>query len=402
MNSYTTTLSRNIWKYYALRIFGKRAYLPLIAIYAVSVAKITLYDIGIIAAITSATQLILEIPSGYIADKIGHKRALMLGAVLTTISPLAYVILPNFMGIMLGSSIFFAGVSFYSGTIEAFIHETLLELKREKETAKIMSMAQTIGLIGNAVLIALVPLTYSIDPRLPFVIGAILLGINFIITTTLTSPIKAREDVQELEHLSFKRLMQAFRASNHHILFTLIGITTALSHSLYEFRELYFQDLGIPIETFGFILALTSILGAILSYNIHKLKKWKASTFYLLDFIFYAVLTICLGFATHPIIGIILFISLSAYGRSRKILIHAYVLDDCPTRKLKATYMSLLSFSGALNTIWAPLLLGYSMGRLGISMGYTTSGIIMSIIFSVVYVIYRYRQKNTQEKTPIV
>ncbi len=392
---YASALNRNIYKFYIHRVLSKRAFLPLIAIYAVHVAKVSLFELGVIAAITAAVQFLLEVPSGYIADKVGHKRSLVLGSVIVTISPIAYVLWPNFIGVMLGSAVFFAGVSFHSGTMSAFIHETLLELGREKETARIMGLSQTIGLLGNVIIISLVPLAYIVDVRLPFIIGALLLLASLAVILTLTTPLKTHRSVQELEHISFMRLVGAMRQSNHHILFLLLGVSTAVSHKIPEFREILFQEIGVPIVIFGFILAASSLLGAVFSYNIHKLNKvLSARSFYLFDLLVMTILTILIGFSVNPVFGVIFFVLFAAYGRSREVPIYAYILEGSPTRQLKATYMSLLAFFSSLNSIWVPLFLGYVIGELGINKGYIVFGVVALGLLLALYALYIKEQRK--------
>lgn len=388
-SNYSLALNRNIYKYYAHRILAKRAYLPLIAVYAVNVAKVSLFELGAIAAITATVQFLLEIPSGYISDKVGHKRALVFGSIIISVSPMAYILWPNFTGIMLGSVIFFAGVSFHSGTMEAFVHETLLELKREKETAKIMGLSQTIGLAGNVAMVSLVPLTYMVDVRLPFAIGGVILLADLVLMLTFTTPLKTHKSVQELEHVSFTRLIRALHGSKHHLIFILLGVATAVSHMVPEFRELLFQEIGVPTVLFGFILGASSLVGVVFSYNIHKLHRvLPAKKFYLFDLLTLTILTIFIGLATNPVVGVILFVLFTAYSRSRRIPIQAYLLADSPTRKLKATYLSLLTFFSSLNIIWVPLFLGYMIGELGINRGYTAFGIITLVLLLGLYGIY--------------
>lgn len=390
MNSaYTHALNWNIYKYYAHKVLSKRAFLPLIAIYAVNVAGVSLFELGIVAAITALVQLILEVPSGYIADKVGHRRTLILGSIITAASPFTYILWPNLIGVTLGSAVFFAGVALHSGTIEAFVHETLLELKREKETARIMGLAQAIGLAGNVIVISLVPLSYVIDVRLPFIIGAIFLVAELIVMLTLTTPRRTHKDVRELEHVSFSRLVRAMHHSNHHLLFLLLGVSTAVAHKLPVFREILFQDLGVPVVLLGFILAASSILGAIFNYYIHKINDlMPAQKFYFIDLLIMSLLTIAIGFAVNPVLAVALFTLFVAYSRSRIVPIHAYILADSPTRQLKATYMSLLAFSSSLNSIWAPLLLGYVVAELGINQGYSAFGAITLVLSLILFALY--------------
>ena len=72
------SLEGNIVKYCIYKIFTKRVYLPLIAIFLIDHCNVTLTQIALIASITSIATIILEIPSGYIADRCGHKETLVL------------------------------------------------------------------------------------------------------------------------------------------------------------------------------------------------------------------------------------------------------------------------------------------------------------------------------------
>lgn len=389
---YRKKLEQNIYKYYVFRVFDKRAFLPLIAIYAVGVAGVSLFQLGIIAALTAVIQLILEIPSGYISDKIKHKNALILGSVLVSISPLAYVWWPSFWGVFWGAGVFFAGVAFFSGTTQAFIHETLLELGREKELTQVLGKSQAVGMLGNVVIIALVPLTYGVDERLPFIIGAGLLFVTLLIAITFVTPIRTSKSVQELENVSFARLIKAVGAGNNYALFFIIGLATAVNFKVPEFREIYLQDIGVSVTLLGFILAMASLLAALFNLYIHRLRVVPARKFYIVDILVLTLLTVLIGFTMNPILGVVLFILFTAYGRSRRTLIHSYILDESPTRELKATYMSLYSFFTMLNVIWVPVVLGYLIGTLGTNVGYAVFGAVMLVLLMALYVSYLRRQ----------
>lgn len=68
----------------------------------------------------------MEIPSGYIADRWGHKQSIAFGSFISAVSVLPYIFFPGFLGGLIASCLFFGGYAFVFGTIQAFIHETLL------------------------------------------------------------------------------------------------------------------------------------------------------------------------------------------------------------------------------------------------------------------------------------
>ena len=64
------TANRNIKLYIFVRIFAKRVFLPLSAIYFMDQVGFTIQDIGLLAAFYCFIQLLVEVPTGYFADRV--------------------------------------------------------------------------------------------------------------------------------------------------------------------------------------------------------------------------------------------------------------------------------------------------------------------------------------------
>lgn len=294
----------------------------------------------------------------------------------------------------MASLLFFLGGTFHSGTLQAFIHETLLELDRDAEYSKVMGRAQAWSLVANAVLVVLVTLTYSIDQRLPFLIGAFSHALTVLATLFFVTPKRTEKNVKELIDSGILSLVKSISNRGEILLFLFLGVVTALSTHAMIYREIYFQDIGVPMWFFGVALSIASILGAILSYHIHRFDGVPRNKLFIFDALFVVGTVIMIGLVTLPVLGVIVFTLLPVYGRSRNVLIHSALLSDCPTRKLKATYLSVLSFFEALNGLWVPVLLGIAVGTLGVHQGYLVFGLLMLCVVSLLYVIMISRQKS--------
>ncbi|MFA4942797.1 MAG: MFS transporter [Patescibacteria group bacterium] len=277
-------LERNIIKYNLYKIFTKRVFLPLISIYLIDVGHVSLLQLGILASVAAITNIVMEVPTGYLADYWGHKKSIVFGSFLTTISVIPYIFYPSFVGGLIASIGFFAGYAFTSGTLQAFIHETLLALKREGEYSKIMGRAQSYGLMGNVILISLIPLSYQLDNRLPFILGFFCLLASFLIALSLNNPperlsleVEKKNVIKELggilKKTSWVRML---------IVFLIFGIVSAGFDQSSLFREVAFRSINIPVQYFGFILALGSLLAAITGAYIHKLDRLSTNVFLLL------------------------------------------------------------------------------------------------------------------------
>ncbi len=394
--NHTKRLERNLWLYAIIRLFAKRTYLPLIVIYAVVHSGVAAEQLGIIAAITAFVTLALEIPSGYISDHIGHKKAVIFGSFLLMIAPLGFVFAPNFYGILFASLVYFSGGAFHSGTMQAFLHETLSELGRDNELGNVMARAQRWSLFGNIFLIALVPLTYTIDPKIPFVIGTILQSFVFVASIFMTTPSQKHCKTKELISEGFFTLLRSVSARKEFLLFFLLGAITALHNKLPEYKELYFQDIGVPLWFFGIVYSLMGIFGIFLTYKVRKIEKCKTHIFYAFDLLIACFVSILVGLVSNIFIGVMLFVMLGGYYRIRSIIVYTYLLRDCPTQKLKATYLSMYAFFGAFNGIWIPVILGYAIGYFGAQRGYFIFGIGALMVLSALYFLYIKRLFSNQ------
>jgi len=126
-------LESNIWKYFLLILTNRRNYIPILSIYFLSLPSATAKQIGFYTGIGWVIGFLLEIPSGYISDRFGHKNTLILAKCFMLISTLFFVFSSSLIHFILGSSFIALGFAFTSGTASAFLHNTLVGLKKRRE-----------------------------------------------------------------------------------------------------------------------------------------------------------------------------------------------------------------------------------------------------------------------------
>lgn len=336
---YKTKLEQNIRKYSWYKIFTKRVYLPLITIQLVNVGQVTLKELAIIAIVSSVVQALLQMPAGYIADKIGNRKSIILGSSIAVVSPLLYAFMPSFWGGMIASILFFGGYAFQSGAIEAFVHDTLIALRKEKDYAKVMGRAQTYGLVGNILLVTLVPLTYAVHHTLPFILGTLSLLAMLGLTISFEHPpSKEHKAVSKSPLLALRTIV----TKENILLFIFSGFMAGVATRGSEFRELVYQHIGIKVGLFGFLLAIGSLLGALFGWYIHLFDRLKAFSFYLLDLCILAACLVFMGLTESPIIIVTAFVIFAAYGRVRMIIFQAKMLHEI-SHGYKATLISALN-----------------------------------------------------------
>ena len=341
-------------------------YLPLIAIQLVNVGKVTVGQLAIIAMVTSIVNLVLQVPTGYIADKWGNRRAILIGASISAVSPLLYIFMPNFWGGLIASVMFFGGYVFQSGAIEAFLHDTLTALKRENQYAKVMGRAQSYGLIGSVVLIILVPATYTINKNLPFILGFFSLLTMLLLAMSFTYPKVAKKKQKRLNPLSAIKNIVTWQNITF---FMFAGFLSGVSNRAGEYRELLMQNIGIAVGLFGLIVAASSIVGAILGLFTHPLNKLKPLAFYMLDLVIMTSCLLMIGITKNHILVITGGVLFLGYSRIRLIVFQAKLLENLQ-HAYKATLLSALSFFTVFGEILAIAVLAKCIGLTNYSHGY--------------------------------
>ena len=123
-------LNSNIWKLFVIQLTQRRYYLPILSIYFLTLPDVNAIQIGLWAGAGYLAEFLFEIPSGYISDRIGHKKMLVLAKVFMILAVLSFIHGGSLTFFILGA--IFTSLSFASrsGTRTAFLHETLVSLKK--------------------------------------------------------------------------------------------------------------------------------------------------------------------------------------------------------------------------------------------------------------------------------
>lgn len=371
-------LRKNMRLYIFTRVFQKRVFLPLAAIYFTTQAGISLQGIGILGGLFSLMQIIAELPTGMFADHFGKTVSLRIGSALNVIASTLYVIAPFPIGIGVGVCLEAIGYSFFGGASEAILHDTLEAQGRAKDYTKIHSRIQAAALLINAALVAAVPLTYRIDPRLPFAIGAALYAVLFVVNCNIKE-VYAGSRSTERQHLRqriaglrlFKRLAPFFLA---------LGFISAMYTAPSDFVNLQLTDLGIAPYRLGYVFAAASLVGVLIGLFVHRLKALSLKQYLLFDVAVVVCFLAALWSNWLPLI-VITFMLAMGFWRYRRILYQAHMLEELPVRQ-KATLFSAINLGAQLFEFSVPIVFGVLVARSSIphAFGYASLAALLAAV----------------------
>lgn len=268
-------------------------------------------QIGLVFSIGIFASFLLELPSGYVSDKIGHKTAIIICFLVKAVSMLFYLG-GTFWWFVLAEILFVGGGSIWSGTGEAFFYETLKDLGRLEVFEKLYGQSMMVALsAGSGILIAM-PFIYAHHNTLVFYINFGLLLIPLLLSFTLKQPTFAKpvakvegwwNVVHEWRDIGrFVIEQRRFRA----IIF-FYAFWQAFQDAIDNFSQIFFIFVKIPTEFFGVIYAVNRILQGIGGQVAYLFKKTMSSMQIFGVFSIELVLFFFLGAYANTYTGALLF-----------------------------------------------------------------------------------------------
>ena len=133
---------------YALRMLGLFIILPVFAIYAETLANSTPLLAGIAVGIYGLTQAMLQVPMGWLSDRIGRRAVVLLGLAVFVVGSLVAANATDIEQMILGRALQGAGA------ISAALTAWVADLSREQVRARMMGMVGM--LIGTTFIVSLI------------------------------------------------------------------------------------------------------------------------------------------------------------------------------------------------------------------------------------------------------
>ena len=171
-----------------------RFFVPILALFYIA-SQVSLSQFTLIMSVFSLSILILEIPTGVLADLFGKKRTLLLSRFCYVIEIFLIAFFNGFWIFLVAKIISGAGVSLSSGTNSALLYDTLKKQGREKEHKRISGTLETVTSISMAFVFIIGAFLFSINYKLPAIVSLPLISLGFILTFFLKEPYKPKKSL---------------------------------------------------------------------------------------------------------------------------------------------------------------------------------------------------------------
>jgi len=264
----------NILRLYLIKIAKWfMLYMPIVVPFYES-NGLSMKDIMIVQAVYSVAIVVLEIPSGYLADVIGRKKTLIIGAVFGVLGFTTYSLSFGLMGFLMAEVLLGIGQSCVSGADSAMLYDSLLDIGKEKEYTRFEGRITALGNVAEAIAGILGGLLAGISIRAPYVAQIFVAFVALPAAITLVEPVRKipliKAGMMEIIRIARFALFTD-RPLRRNILFSAITGTSTLTMAW--FAQPYFEYAAIDIAWFGILWTTLNLTVAISSYTAHRLEK---------------------------------------------------------------------------------------------------------------------------------
>lgn len=383
-------LHSDIRKYYVFRALLKRFALPVLVVYAVDIG-LSLEQIALIAGISSLLSFALEVPSGAVADAVGHRKMLVLSMFGQALSMTLYLG-GSFGWVLAGSVLYAVSGTFMTGTAEALFYERVRALGLESDHGKLYGRGKGFATAVSVVSMALAGVLYEIAWYLPFLVGTVqFLSAGAIIATFGSSTSALSVAKREGQLSFFRHFSQAAKEIRRNPRVFWLMLTSALVigplFALGEFQQAIMNDLGMAATAIGFVYAAKRILSIGVQGYVHMVTDvLGAPMLTLLSAALMVVHLVATGMVRDPVLVLVPLMLGSIAWVGLEVATNDY-LNKLLNTTSRATALSMNNLMRTMAQLGTIAVFGVVAAGSSAAVAYGTVGVVLAV--AVLFPMYR-------------
>lgn len=413
------------WAYYlVLFLFWLATALPLaLSILLYQARGITLFEIGLAMAVYSATIVLLEVPTGGLADAVGRKRVTLLAYSIMAVTGVIHLFTFTLPLLLVGWVLYGVSRALASGALEAWFVDALQAADPDIDLQPALAKAGTVSLLalgigtlaGSAIpqLFTGLPTdgTAVLTPLAMPVLISLVIKLILIVVLAITIHEQQPSGTKNSWRAGFKQtpliLQDAFHLSRRNPTILLLLSTTTAAGLAMVALETFWQPrfavlLGGAAENslyFGVLLAASFGLGMAGNMAATPLSRWLRQRYALVaalaQGLFGLSLLILAGQTAVPLAA--LFFWLTYFNMGLINSPHATLINREIPAARRSAMLSVQSLAGYAGSMIGSVLLGYLAEQHSISATWIVAGFVVVVSSGLYIQIDRRQQAHAYE-----
>jgi MFS family permease len=258
---------RTIHRYYLYQVtLSLGFYVPVSVLYLRD-SGFSLAFVGLAGAVFSFSLLLTEVPTGYLADRLGRRRTLMLGSACRVIGVGGYAVANTAVAFLLLKVFLGLGWALRSGTTDAYLYELLARTGDEDRFTTVNGRGRA-ALLGTSAMTAIFGgLAYELASILPFVVNAALGAAGIPLLASLPTTSGSDETSEHHERFTIREALQSLRqqASRPAVRWVVLySILVLIAFDVTRsFEQPAFRAIGFGAAQLGVLYALFKLASAV-------------------------------------------------------------------------------------------------------------------------------------------
>ena len=317
--------------------------------------------------------VLLEVPTGVLADRFGHRKSVIASALIGPLGLLVVIPWPNIWGLFISYLLFGLSQALESGSKEALLYETNRSSSTpdtfKKQWAHILSYDTLAFAVGTAI-VGVIYGRFGSNAFVPLIwLTAVTKLITLVITLQLrdvpveNSATEQGSGMWKLLKSSTQEIRQSatLRTMTYVKLLTLPGI-----YVLYSSYQGYFEANGVTPYFIGFVLTLGALANSIALRNAHYLERYLSLDKAVLYLALLLGISHLLFSVIHqPWLLVLTYILIQAQYDIQEPIISDYINDRVPSA-IRASTLSGISLIRQIGNTMQKFLLGLSLTPFGV------------------------------------
>ena len=343
-------------------------------VYAVNIVfyqknDITIFQITTLDVIWAVAAFVMEIPTGILSDRWSRKYMLVLSSLFAATGFFIFSITGSFLPFAIATILMALRFSFWSGTANALLYDSLKEAGEETQFEGILGKSKLFGLISISIAGIIGGLFAVNNIRLPFVLSMVSSVIAALVALSFKEPQghTSTQEVKLLEHLKRSVTFVITSPLIRFVFLYLVLMDIAITY-LDEYDQLYLTAINFPLAAFGIWIAVRRLLGGLGGYFAEKFKN--RSSGYIKSIALFAMIVALVMIAFgNQYIGLMAFLLIFPIWGIAEVLIYGEIHAQVASSQ-RATIESLIVFFGVILDIPTRLSFGIISQNFGIKIGY--------------------------------
>ena len=252
---------------------------PVLAIFYMKYVGLSFSQYAFLESLLTILIAFFEIPSGYLADRLGRKKLYLISQTSYIFSKVIVCMFPSFPVAIASTIIAGVSLSMSSGNLEAVYYEAFATEDKVDDLRRLYGKAMSLTFITSIFASIIGGYLASIKMTLPIIVDTTVIAIGVLFTWWLLEEAPGGEKVETFIGnsglIGFKETFERLFRYEGLILFTLISsLVFATLRVSYTFYQPYMQSSGVKLEYFGFVFAGFNMVSAAFSHLEKKVINY--------------------------------------------------------------------------------------------------------------------------------